>query len=379
MPQSFTVFGDSELYISDKISVVDTNKSLAVDAQNLKNKKATLKLLNVFPIKEITVNKSPKLMVVAGGIPFGIKMNNSGVLITSLVNVETKDKSVCPIKNANIKPSDVILKINGKNVEDSLDVISKVNKCNGEKISITVLSTNGETKTVSVTPALDKNTKSYKIGAAIRDSSAGIGTLTYYNPQNKTFGGLGHSVTDADTGVNINLKNGEILCAEITGVIKGKNGCAGRLVGSFVNNTYSGEILKADDTGVYGTIFNVSYKDNPIEVASKQEIECGRATILTTVDGISPKEYNIEIERVFLNEQRNTKNMVIKITDKTLLNLTGGIVQGMSGSPILQNGKLVGAVTHVFVNDSTRGYAIFAENMLETAQNLTTEQLNKAS
>ena len=206
----------------------------------------------------------------------------------------------------------------------------------------------------------------------VRDSSAGIGTLTYLDPESGIFAGLGHGVCDVDTGTLMPLYSGEAVNVAITGVTKGESGSPGELRGTFSQEAPIGTLVKNEATGIYGQMDGIpdilSQGGEPVAVAMRQEVHTGKAMIRTTISGDTPVEYEISIERVSLSEQNPTRNMVIRITDPRLLSATGGIVQGMSGSPILQNGKLVGAVTHVLVNDPTRGYGILIENMLETAQ-----------
>ena len=207
----------------------------------------------------------------------------------------------------------------------------------------------------------------------VRDSSAGIGTLTFVDNATGVFAGLGHSIHDVDTGATISLLKGEIVPVTITGVTKGAVGSPGELKGSFSSAVPTGTITVNGETGVYGEA-TAYLKGTDMEVALSQEIKTGPAEIITTLDGQTPQYFSVQIEKVALSAEDPNRNMVIHITDSALLNQTGGIVQGMSGSPIVQNGKLVGAVTHVFVNDPTRGYGIFAENMLETADHALSSQ-----
>ena len=223
-------------------------------------------------------------------------------------------------------------------------------------------------------PELCYQSGKYKTGIWVRDSSAGIGTLTFYSPALNTICGLGHGICDADTGKLLTLNSGELVKAEILDISVGKSGSPGELIGRFKEQKISNLKIN-NETGVFGNC-NIGYDNNSLtQLALKQEIAVGDAEILTTTNGEIPKLFKCKIEKIAHNNSI-TKNMVIKITDEELISKTGGIVQGMSGSPILQNGKLVGAVTHVLVDDPTRGYAIFAENMLETANNVGTGVLD---
>ena len=223
---------------------------------------------------------------------------------------------------------------------------------------------------ITIKPAYSLAESSYKAGMWVRDSSAGIGTITFYDPQTGMFGGLGHPVCDVDTGEIIPLHSGQVVAVNINGVNKGKSGQPGELIGSFVSNFSIGSILVNNQSGLFGELDYPPNQSSPIPLGYRQDIQEGHATILTTVKGSAPKEYDIEIEKVDLNGSENSKNMVIKITDSELLAKTGGIVQGMSGSPIIQNGKLIGAVTHVFVNDPTKGYGVFADTMYNYVQQM---------
>ena len=205
-----------------------------------------------------------------------------------------------------------------------------------------------------------------KMGAWVRDSAAGIGTLTYFDPSSGTFGGLGHAVSDITTGEAVPLGEGEITRARIYDVIPGKEGCAGELCGIILPDSDIGEIAGNSSSGVYGKLYE-PVSGETIPMAFRQEVQAGPATVITTLDGSTPKDYSVEIERINLLDLNGSKAMMIKITDSELLEKTGGIVRGMSGSPIIQNGRLAGAVTHVLVNDPTRGYAVFAETMLDNA------------
>ena len=237
----------------------------------------------------------------------------------------------------------------------------------GSAVSITFLR-DGVQMTADLTPVTDADTGVYRTGMWVRDSSAGVGTMTFYDVQQGMFAGLGHGIKDTDTQKDIPLLSGEIVPVRITGYTPSANGEAGELKGVFISDFPAGRVWANSTNGVYGSIF-APPADNMMQVASPGEIAAGAATILTTIDGTKPKEYDIVIEKVSLTGSNHSKNMVIRITDPELLEKTGGIVQGMSGSPIIQNGKLAGAVTHVFVNQVSRGYGVFAQNMVFSMDN----------
>lgn len=294
-------------------------------------------------------------VVLAGGMPFGIKIRSDGVMVISV-----SEKS--PAERAGIKSGDVIYIVNGVQVRTNAELEAAIQTCS----KTTILLRRGDAEIITeLVPQCENGF--LKIGAFVRDSAAGIGTLTFCEPETRTFGGLGHAVSDVTTGDTVPLGSGEITSAEIYDVVKGREGSAGELCGIILPESDIGEITSNTSVGVFGTLsdeFPYDSPSEPVPVAFRQEVKTGAATILTTADGGSPKEYSIEIERLNLLDMNGPKAMVIHITDKDLLSRTGGIVRGMSGSPILQNGQLVGAVTHVFVNDPTRGYAVFAETML---------------
>jgi len=293
-------------------------------------------------------------IVMAGGMPFGIKIRSDGVMVISVT-----ERS--PAQRAGIKAGDVISIVNGEPVFTNAELAAAIQMSPETTI---LLRRNDAEILVTLTP--ENENGFLKIGAFVRDSAAGIGTLTFCEPETHTFGGLGHAVSDVTTGGAVPLGSGEITSAEIYDVVKGREGSAGELCGIILPNSDIGEITSNTSVGVFGTLseeYSGSFGE-PVPVAFRQEVKTGAAAILTTADGGFPKEYSIEIERLNLLDMNGSKAMIIRITDKELLSQTGGIVRGMSGSPILQNGRLVGAVTHVFVNDPTRGYAVFADTML---------------
>lgn len=348
---------------TDNTLAVGKNKQNAVSGERV-----TVKLFNLIPVKTVNVTTVRESEVVVLGTPFGIKMFTEGVLVVGFSDVETENGTVNPSVDAGIKKGDIILQLNGTAVESNSEVQTIV-KNNKEKPISALIKRNDETFTVSITPKLSKNDNSYKIGLWIRDSSAGIGTLTFYDPNNDVLAGLGHGICDTDTGELLPCERGQFVGAEIVGVKKSTSKTTGELQGVFAGGQIA-EISDNDITGVYGTDCEKGTDGIVMPIGLKQEITLSKAQILTTLDNGEPKYYECAIKKVYHNDSSKIKNMVIQVTDKELLEKTGGIVQGMSGSPIVQNGKLIGAVTHVFVNDSTKGYGIFIENMLETVQSI---------
>jgi len=327
-----------------------------------------LKLFGVIPFSTVNVEVVDELQVAVLGTPFGMKIYTEGVLVTNISDVRTLNGLVNPAMEAGIKTGDYIVSVNGTKIYTNEDLSEIVENSNGNKMKFLIVRNNKKI-TVELSAALSSETNSYKIGIWIKDSSAGIGTLTFYSPATDVVCGLGHGICDEETGNLLTLNSGELVSAEIIGVEKGSVGSPGQLNGKFGLKAL-GNIDLNCSAGVYSDLKGKLDLSNIVELAMKHEVENGKGQIFCTVNGTKPKFYNCKISirtSAFLSK---TQNMIITVTDPELLSITGGIVQGMSGSPIIQNGKLIGAVTHVLVDDPTKGYGIFAENMLETAQSV---------
>ncbi len=225
----------------------------------------------------------------------------------------------------------------------------------------------GKTNTVQIEPVYSPADKAYKLGVWVRDSIQGIGTVTFFDEETNRFGALGHGIYDVDTGGLMSLKQGHITSAQLTDIVKGEKGVPGELEGFIAADEVLGDITKNTEIGIFGDAKTAAFTGDSYPIGVQTEVEENKATILSNIAGDTVIPYEIEIEQVNHFAKDNNKGMVIHVTDERLLEQTGGIVQGMSGSPIMQNGKLIGAVTHVFVNDPTRGYGIFIENMLNAA------------
>ncbi|MDO4731361.1 MAG: SpoIVB peptidase [Clostridia bacterium] len=327
---------------------------------------ADIMLFDIIPVKKANITVIPEKRLVPCAIPFGVKLYTQGVLVVAMSDVISNNENTNPAKDAGIAVGDIITHINEEQVNTNEEVLSIIEDSQGLPIKLKIKRNTQEFETI-LYPAKSCNENTYKAGLWVRDSSAGIGTLTYYDPENQTFAGLGHGICDIDTGEIMPLLTGDIVKAKINSVIKGQNGVPGELRGSFLNDQIIGTLESNTQAGVYGKANKTLSENEAVNIALKQDIKRGYAQILSTVSNDTPKYYDIEIEDIDYNSKSQTKNMLIKITSDELLEITGGIVQGMSGSPILQDGKLVGAVTHVLVNDPTRGYGIFIENMLDAA------------
>ena len=295
------------------------------------------------------------------GHTVGVKLFADGVLVVGLSDGDT------PAKESGLKEGDIVLSFNGTDIE-STEHLQQLLAENGEARATMSVRRGAKTLTLPVTPEETEN-GGYRLGAWIRDSMAGIGTMTFYDPVSGVFGALGHGVTDVDTGKLMPLESGSIMDATVKAVKRGESGSPGELRGDFDLTRDSGSLYANTDCGLFGRIegeTNAVTTQTAVPIAGRGEVKTGKATILANCGGDEVREYDVEIERVYAGASP-TRNMLVRVTDPELLAKTGGIVQGMSGSPILQNGKLVGAVTHVLVGDAARGYGIFIENMLDAA------------
>lgn len=370
LPDSFEITKGTVLEIQSNNRITSVATSTLTDVQSSNNKISplsqtnTLKLFGVIPIKNVEVNTVEPQVLIPSGEPFGIKLTMDGVMVVGIGEVSSKeDLHSSPAKDSGIQKGDIILSLNGEEVESNKELQEIISNSNGTPLDIIIKRENQQINT-TVQPVFSESSGTYEAGMWVRDSSAGIGTITYYKNDGKTFAGLGHPVCDVDTGEIIPISKGEVAPVNINGVKSGVSGTPGELIGSFTSIQTIGKIHLNNEYGIFGVMDNPISLDNAIPMGFKQDVSIGKATILTTISGNTPKEYEIEIEKVDYNANETSKNMVIKITDKELLSKTGGIVQGMSGSPIIQNGKLIGAITHVFVSDPTKGYGIFCENMV---------------
>lgn len=374
---SFIVFGNIvlpdkiEAYSTKKIEYksvysVENNSSYLVDYQNSSKVSPIendIKLLGIIPVKTTSIIQSKPKKVSVSGESFGIKLYTDGVIIVGIRDVET-DKGKCnPAKEAGLEKGDIIIEINGKKVYSADSVTDILNDNNGKDYKITV-KRNGNYKEFLLKPAYSSSQGCYKVGLWVRDSTAGVGTITYYDKSNNTVSALGHPITDVDTNEIMPILDGEAVRATVTKIYKSKAGEAGSLCCEFTNDII-GTLKKNCQSGIYGKYTCTLKNTYEYEVASPNEIVRGPVQILCTIDSGKAKFYNAQISRISYRENKKGKNMVVKITDERLLEKTGGIVQGMSGSPIIQNGKLVGALTHVIVDSPEKGYAIFAQDMVD--------------
>ncbi len=374
LPDSYYCDDDSDMKFSlNTILKITTqpahDRTTPVDKLTHDTSQARLMLMNIIPIKTVEVHKIDVPMLAPSGKPFGIKLIMDGVMVIKTGTVICDGKHFSPAVDAGIKKGDVIKAINDKPVYSNNDIENIISELSDKEITLSVTRDNKELQ-INITAVRSDDDGKYKLGLWVRDSSAGIGTVTYFDETNGTFGGLGHPVCDSDTGQILPLSSGEVMHVSISGVKKGVSGVPGELQGYFSDLMSCGLLMINNRYGVFGTISSDFSEYEAVPMALKQEIKTGSAYIYSTIDGTEPETYDIEIEEINYNTDNSSKNMVIRITDKDLLEKSGGIVQGMSGSPIIQNGKLVGAITHVFVNDPSRGYGIFCENMYEMSSTM---------
>lgn len=321
----------------------------------------TLALFGVLPVKTVRAVSTPRRTVQVCGTPFGVKLFSDGALVVAFSDRYTALGSENPAKAAGLRLGDLIVSAGGREVRSNDDLTTAIQAANGRPLPV-VYRRGGAQYTAELVPVKDEQ-GDYKAGVWVRDSGAGIGTMSFIDPAHGTFAGLGHSISDADTGADLTLLSGEIVPVTITGCIRGAAGSPGELRGEF-SAAPAGTVLANDTAGVYGQ-YSGSQTGHSMPVANLQEVIPGDAELWTTVQGTTAQPYKVKIERVTMTGNDPNRNLLIRVTDARLLEATGGIVQGMSGSPIVQNGQLAAVLTHVLVNDPTSGYAIFAATMLE--------------
>lgn len=325
----------------------------------------------------IAVRNTDRPYLVPCGTPFGIKLLTDGVVVTGFGKVgDSPDVfELSPAGRAGIEKGDIIREVNGKKVNSARHLTELITKAceNGSTAAQIGFLRGDDMLYADIFPQTDTDGVA-KIGVWVRDSTAGIGTMTFYDKSRQIFGGLGHAVCDIDTGNILPLGNGEIVPAVISSVIKGKQGAPGELCGAFIGSTPSGQIQQNSACGLYGNSSFCPVSSDEMPMAFSREVKTGKAYILSTVDDNPAQRFEISIDSINYNDSEN-KNMVISVTDKRLIEAAGGIVQGMSGSPIIQDGMLVGAVTHVMVNDPLRGYAIFSETMYNKSLEINTADI----
>ncbi len=348
-------------------TVTSDEKEAAVSLTEYRAFSCSARLFGVVPLKHIDVSYLEETRLCPGGMPFGAKIFAGGLLVTAVGDVDSQGGVCQPAYDAGIRPSDIIMKIDGKIVYSAEELAQAVAQSEGKEMEFTVRR-GEEYRVFRVTPQLSVTDGAYRTGMWVRDSIAGIGTITYIEPESGEFAGLGHGICDTATGALLPISRGVVVHAEIRGIRKGAPGSPGELRGQFSSGRIGVLNMNAAQ-GVFGVLTELPVnvcEETAVPIAMKEEILDGEATLLCTVDENGAKEYSVTIRKI--KNGSGDKNMEITVTDPELLEKTGGIVQGMSGSPLLQNGRLIGAVTHVLINNPAKGYGIYIENMLRAVQ-----------
>ncbi len=354
----------------DFLPIIALSRPVSLEPVKLGQSTVEFKLFGIIPFRSVQVDVLPPIKLIPGGHSIGVVLRSQGVIVVGNSPVLTmQGQYATPAKDAGIVVGDVIISINGIPVQSDAQVAEIIdeNGKNQRNVDILLKRPDGQLH-VTATPVLCSDTKRYRIGLFVRDSAAGVGTLSFYEPESKIYGALGHIITDSDTNQPIDCEQGKIVLATVSGIQQGKRGHPGEKIGVFIEEDHLlGNISKNTQFGIYGELNaalpNEQYMQ-AIPVASMSQVQLGPAEMLTVVDGQAIEKFAIEIQKINLQEVPESKGLVIKVTDPRLIEKTGGIVQGMSGSPIIQNGKIVGAVTHVFVHDPTSGYGCFVDWML---------------
>lgn len=371
MPDNYSVYEPQNTDF--EIFPYYVNKSKNKHSVSQGNQISDIKLLNLFPVKNVSVSAESKKYVLPCGVPFGAKIYTDGIIVVDNPK-QCGEKDFLGMKKSQthktLQKGDVILKANDKDIKSTDEFESIIKNSAGEDITLTVIRKDKQI-TLPLTPIRSENESDYSAGVWVRDSSAGIGTMTFFDPSTKMFAGLGHGICDIDTGNMLSVFRGTVEKVSIMDLQKSQPGLPGEIHGYFTGEKPIGEIYSNSETGIYGKLACEAQTNiEPIEIAAKQDIKMGKAQIITTAEGNTPHFYDINIDSINYNVNSPTKNIKLTITDPELLEKTGGIVQGMSGSPIIQNKALVGAITHVLVNNPTKGYGIFAETMLTNSNKI---------
>ena len=363
IPSSVILLEGETLSLNTLFGVKTVQASSNTAESNNNKVNIELSFLGGFTLKQIDVNVLPETKVVPVGKVIGLKLYTNGVLIVGMTEIDGEK----PYEYTGLKEGDTILEINNTEIDSIEKLKEVVNKSNGEELELKYL--RDGTISVSNIKPVQTNTDEYKLGLWVRDAATGVGTITYYEPESGKFAALGHGIVDVDTDKLIDIESGEVVTSSIVAIKKGEQGIPGEIKGTIMNQTNIGEVTKNTDFGIYGNLTNTASlninSQKAIDVALRSEIKTGNAKVLCTLENGVTKEYDIEIKKIYANNNSDNKSMLIKVTDEDLLNQTGGIIRGLSGAPIIQNGKFCGAVTHVLVSDPTMGYAVFGDLMIK--------------
>lgn len=370
IPNNIVLFNDEE-FIIRTMPAIDVTQTTMTSSDNSNITNVEFRLFGNVLLKNTTITKIEKTKVVPVGKVIGLKLYTNGILVVGISEVEGKNNQ--SYEKPNINPGDTILKVNGEIVNTINALKNIVNNSNGKQVELTILR-NGSLINTSVVPIeIDKDR--YQLGLWVKDAATGVGTMTFYEPETQAFGVLGHGITDFDTNTLVNIDDGDLVTAKIISLKRGEENNPGEIKGTIVNSQSIGKINKNTQFGVYGILNNLTALNidisKAIDVASREEIKEGEAKIICSINTFNiSKEYKIEIEKVYKENDYNNKSMLIKIIDEELLNETGGIIKGLSGAPIVQDGKFIGAVTNVLVSNPKVGYAVFADMMIKELKSI---------
>lgn len=381
LPDNIMIYENETVNFNTKFEIVSKKENADINVSRInspyRNYNSNLSLLGIIPIKSVNINKVKERYVALSGENFGIKIFTKGVMIVGMSDVDGKNGNINPAKKAGLKIGDIILKADNKKIGSNEELSYLINSSEDKQLNFTV-KRDDSIINIKFSPVYSKESDSYKAGLWVRDSTAGLGTMTFYSNVDGAFAGLGHAIVDVDTGIILPINSGEIVKTDILSITKSKSGSAGEICGAFTDEV-QGSLLKNNDCGLYGFYSKFDKNKKLIKIAHCQDIKTGRAKIYTTLDNNGPEYYDCVIERVVYNDSEN-RNIQLRITDERLIDKCGGIIQGMSGSPIIQDGELVGALTNVFVNNPEKGYAVFSEkmyeNMLEVSEKSTVSRVS---
>lgn len=375
---------DQSVTVKSPLPQYALSRPVSLEPIKLGSATVDFKLLGFIPLRSIQVDVLPPIKLAPGGHSIGVVLHSQGVIVVGNSPIPTNDGDYAtPARDAGVLVGDVILSINGTPVQSDTQVAEIIDESGRQTKPIDLLiKRNDEQLSLTTEPVLCADTKRYRIGLYVRDSAAGVGTLTFYEPKSRTYGALGHVITDSDTNQPIDCDQGKIVLATVSGIQHGKRGQPGEKIGVFIEeDQILGDIRKNTPFGIYGHL-NADLENNiypkALPIASMTQVTTGPAQMLTVVNGQTIESFDIDIQKINIQESPEGKGLVIRVVDQRLLEKTGGIVQGMSGSPIVQNGKIIGAITHVFVHDPTRGYGCFIDWMLMESGIITKKEQQSA-
>ena len=373
IPKEIVLLEGEELNLK-KMFGIQTVETAKTSNNNYNVSNLEVNMFGSIPLKDVKVTVIDDIEVIPIGKIIGLKLYTNGVLVVGMSEIEDCNNNLIkPYQNTDIKEGDTILKINENEIQD-IDVLKEVvNKSEGENLKLTILR-DGSILTSNITP-VKTDDKEYKLGLWVKDAATGVGTMTYYEPNSKSFAVLGHGITDSDTNNLINIESGELVTSKVISIKKGEIENPGEIKGTILNQQTIGRVSKNTQFGIYGTLDNLTSLNidtsKKMKVALRDEIKIGEAKIICSLDNSNKtKEYSIEIEKIYYDNDYNNKSMLIRVTDPELIDKTGGIIRGLSGATIIQNGKFIGAVTNVLVSNPEIGYAIFGDLMVKEMTNM---------